>query len=226
LKLLKELDKSETNADKILNYGLLLLKNAIEADSTTFVFDGYLRIGDAYRLKSELTKALESYLDAAKVASDNNLKSKKASINIAIADVYSIMGDGTTAVKYYRDALALINSETDAIVLASAQLNLGDEYYNQNELDSALYYFDQSGKIFKKENYELGVAYNLGNIGLVYAEMGRNEQAEENLNGAIDVLEKLEDYYPICVYLNAMSDVYDAKGEKEKSLSYASLSLN
>lgn len=225
LELLQELAKSETNADKILTYGLMLITKAKEAGSSDNEFLGYLRQGDAYRLKSELTKALESYLVAAKVASDHNLKSRGASINIAIADVYSIMGDGPTAVKYYRDALKLINIETDPLALASAQLNLGDEYFNQSKLDSALYCFNESNKIFEKENYSIGVAYNLGNIGLVYAEMGKYIQAEEKLSGAIEVLEKLEDYYPICVYLNAMSDIYAAKDEKEKSLRYAERSL-
>jgi adenylate cyclase len=225
LKLLKELAKSETNADKILTYSLLLIAKSKGTDSTAYEFEGYLQQGNAYRLKSELTKALESYLDAAQVASNNNLKWEEASTNISIADVYSIMGDGPTAVKYYREALGLLTSEENALVLASAQLNLGDEYFNQNKLDSALYYFNESGKIFKAKNNEIGEAYNLGNIGLVYAEMGRNVAAEENLNSAIDVLTKLGDYYPICVYLNAMSDVYDAKGNKEKSLSYVSQSL-
>ena len=225
LKLLKELAKSETNADQILTYSLLLITKSKDTDSTDYEFEGYLQQGNAYRLKSELTKALESYLEAAKVASDNNLKSREASINISIADVYSIMGDGTIAVKYYKQALALLNREEDALALASAQLNLGDEYYNQNKLDSALYFFNESGKIFKAKNNKIGEAYNMGNVGLVYAEMGEHERAEENLNNAIEVLEELEDYYPICVYLNAMSDVYEAKGEKKKSLTYASQSL-
>lgn len=225
LKLLQELAESETNADKILTYALLLITKAKEAGSSDNEFLGYLRQGDAYRLKSELTKALESYLIASKVASDYNLKSRGASINIAIADVYSIMGDSPTAVKYYSDALKLINIETDPLSLASAQLNLGDEYFNQNKLDSALYYFNESIKIFEKENYPIGVAYNLGNIGLINAEMGKYIQAEEKLGSAIEVLERLEDYYPICVYLNAMSDIYAVKNEKEKSLRYAELSL-
>ena len=59
---------------------------------------------------------------------------------------------------------------------------------------------DAVAKIFKAKNNEIGEAYNLGNVGLVYAEMGDHKKAEENLNHAIDVLTKLGDYYPICVY--------------------------
>ncbi|MEN0003243.1 MAG: adenylate/guanylate cyclase domain-containing protein [Bacteroidota bacterium] len=225
LRLLRDLAQYETDADKILNYSLQLIARATAVDSVRYEFNGYLRQGDAYRLKSELTKSLESYLNAAKIATEHKLKAEEASINITIADVYSIMGNGAIAVKYYKQALALINPERDALTLASAQLNLGDEYYNQEKLDSALYYFNESGRIFRAAEYEIGVAYNLGNVGLVYAEKGEHQQAEENLNQAIAMLERLGDYYPICVYLSAMSDVYDAKGEKEKSLEYALQSL-
>lgn len=225
LKLLRSLAQYETNADKVLTYSLLLISKANEADSVAYEYEGYLRQGDAYRLKSELTKALESYLNAATIASINNLKSKEASINISIADVYSIMGDGQVAVGYYKKAIELLDPQKDAIQLASAQLNLGDEYLNQQKLDSALYYFNESGQKFKAANYEIGQAYNLGNVGLVYAEMGKHRQAEVNLDSAINMLTKLGDYYPICVYLTAMSDVYDAKNEKEKALNYALKSL-
>jgi len=225
LGLLKELARSEANADKILTYSLLLITKAKEQDSTDYEFEGYLQQGNGYRLKSELTRALESYFNAARVASEHGLRSKEASINIAIADVYSIMGDGKVAMGYYKKALALLDPQTDALTVASAQLNLGDEYLNQKQLDSALYFFRESGRTFKAENYEMGEAYNLGNVGLVYAEMGKHREAEENLNQAVDILTGLGDYYPICVYLTAMADIYDAQNQEEKSLKYALRSL-
>lgn len=225
LEILNKLAASETNADQLLTYSQELIRKAKRRDSTIFQFEGYLQQGNAYRLKSDMTKALESYFSAAKVASEHNLKSKSATIYIAIADVYSITGDNETSVGYYQRAMNLLRIEKDSIGLASAQLNLGDEYFNQNKLDSALYYFNESGKVFHDLKYELGEAYNLGNVGLVYAEKGNHTQAELNLDSAIVVLTRLGDYYPICVYLNAMADIYEAKGNKRKSLRYALQSL-
>ncbi|MBV1923254.1 MAG: tetratricopeptide repeat protein [Flavobacteriaceae bacterium] len=225
LDILKEITDTETNTEKLLTYSLQLIVAAKTVDSARYEYLGYLQKGNAYRLKSDLTKALESYFAASKVATNSNLKDKEASINISIADVYSIMGDSETSLNYYRQALQLLEKNKDSINLASAQLNLGDEFYNQKELDSALYYFSESGKIFKAKKFELGEAYNLGNVGLVYAEIGENEKAEENLNGAIETLEKLEDYYPICVYINAMSDIYQDRNNNTKALEYAERSL-
>jgi len=227
LTILKEIAEFETDPNEIIIYSKELIESAKELDSVNSIYHGYLQMGNAYRLKSDLTMALDNYFIAAKIAEDNHFLEKQATIKISIADAYSIMGDSKNAVSYYRNSISLLKKEkvVDSINLASAQLNLGDEYYNQKKLDSALYFFKESGSIFKALKYEEGEAYNLGNLGLVYAEKGENLKAEENLNEAIFVLTKLEDYYPICVYLNAMSDVYLDKNDPKKAFEYANKSL-
>lgn len=227
LEILRRIAEEDTNPDEILKYSKLLIEFAKKLDSIKYIYSGYLQTGNAYRLKSDLTKALENYFIATKIAEDNNFLNLQATIKISIADAYSVLGDSKKAVSYYRNSISLLKKEKEIhyINLASAQLNLGDEYYNQKKLDSALYFFKESGKIFKAQKYELGEAYNLGNIGLVYAEKNENIKAEENLNHAISVLTELEDYYPICVYLNAMSDVYLDKKETKKAFEYANKSL-
>lgn len=240
LKILSEIAENETNTDEIIIYSKELIESAKEMDSLQYMYAGYLQMGNAYRLKSDLTTALDNYFIASKIAIDQNLIEEQGSIKIAIADVYSIMGDSKNAVSFYRKSIAMLGKlvkiheeskdsvalESVSLGLASAELNLGDEYFNQKKLDSALHYFNESGKVFKALKYEVGEAYNLGNVGLVYAEKGENEKAEENLNEAIRVLTKLEDFYPICVYLNAMSDVYSDKKLHKKALAYATRSLN
>lgn len=233
LQILEDIANAETDTDEILIYSKELIESAKEMDSVVYIFSGYLQQGNAYRLKSDLSHALNSYFEAAEIALENNLNYQQAIIKISIADVYSIMGDGNTAVSYYRNSIDLLksesisaSSESVSMNLASAQLNLGDEYLNHKKLDSALYYFSESGKVFEALNFRIGQAYNLGNVGLVYAEKNENEKAEQNLNNAIEVLDELGDYYPICVYLNSMSDIYESKGDDEKALNYVNRSLD
>lgn len=227
LKILKNIAFEETDAEEIIRYSIRLINYAKEIDSIDFVYAGHLQLGNAYRLKSDLKKALENYFIALKITVNIKSKPKQAKVKIAIADAYSIMGDSKNAVSYYRNSINILKKEKeiDLIDLASAQLNLGDEYYNQRKLDSALYYFSESGKLFKAANYEIGEAYNLGNVGLVYAEKGQNKNAEINLNKAIKVLVANEDYYPICVYLNAIADIYFEKNQTQKALQYANSSI-
>jgi adenylate cyclase len=226
LKILKALAESETDIEAKLKYSSELIDFAQKLDSFNYVFSGFLQKGNAFRLKSDLTKAIESYFEAAKIADKNKLKAKQGSINIAIADVYSIMDNHINAVLYYKKALLILDKKKDAFSLAAAQLNLGDEYFKQNKLDSSLYYYNKSGKIFQTLKSDIGRAYNLGNVGLVYAKKGENKKAEKNLNTAINMLTEIGDYSPICEYLVSMSDIYAAKGFSNKAITYALRSLN
>ena len=105
-------------------------------------------------------------------------------------------------------------------------LNLGDEYFNIGSLDSALVLFHKSQIIFNKLDSKVGKGYCLGNLGLVYASQDKNELAEQHLQQAIDILSKLQDFYPIAVYLTYMADIYSEKGDQERALEYAHKSLS
>ena len=230
LELLRLISSEETDYDKQLTYSLQLIVLAKELKDTESEFSGYLQKGNAYQAKGDLTKALESYFDASKIAKDNKYIDREADVDLAIAGTYSIMGDTDSSFQYYRESLRILDSINEPLSLASAQLNFGDELLLVKELDSALYYFNKSNKIFKglddKDTSEFGQALNLGNIGLVYAEKGDNEKAEENINRAIEVLNDFGDYPSVCVYLSAMSDVYTEKGQSRKAVDYAKQSLD
>ncbi len=91
--------------------------------------------------------------------------------------------------------------------------------------DSALLFFKESGPIFKAKDSKIGMAYNLGNMGLAYAQLGQNTIAEENIKGAITLLEEIGDYYPICVYLTYMADMYLLRDDWESAFGAAQRSL-
>lgn len=225
LKILRQLVLNHEDPQKKLTFSNELILIAQALDSINYLYDGYLQRGNALRLKSDLTQALDSYFQAAKIAIDEKLNRQLGAVNTAIADVYSIMGNHHNAINYYQGAIAILRAEHDSIGFASALSNAGDEYFNQGKLDSAMIFFKESGEIFRTLNYEMGVAYNLGNIGMVYAEQGKDALAEANMNEAIDILEKLHDYYPISVYLTYISDIYLRKDDWNTALSYAQRSL-
>ncbi len=225
LSLLKTLAEEQGDVDKKIRYAELLIRIARERDSTHYVYSGFLQKGNALRLKGDLTLALESLFDAAKIATDAKQDHELGLANVAIADVYSTMGNHERAVRYYHEAIDQLAATNDSVNLASAYLNAGDEYFNHGDLDTALIYFESSGKIFDALDYELGVAYNKGNIGLVHAQSGAHDLAEKNIAEAVDMLERLGDYYPISVYLTFMSDIYLEKNESGRALEFAEQSL-
>ncbi len=223
--LLKTLAEEQNDLDKKLQYANILIDLAISRDSMNYVTSGYIQKGNALKFKGNLSDALQSYFEAARIAVEQKNTQSQGAINVAIADVYSTMGNHERAVTYYRDGFSILQEVGDSVGLATAFLNAGDEYFNYGELDSALLYFERSGEIFSALDYEVGYAYNLGNIGLVYAQHGRHKAAEENITRAVEILERLGDYYPISVYFTYMSDIYLEKGDMDKALDFAYRSL-
>ena len=223
--LLKEISHAQTDPLMAEKYARMLIEKAEEASSKRALLSGYLQLGNALILKGDHNEALEAYFKSMSYAQDFDDVSFEGALYISIADVYSSTGSSADASLYYNKGIALLRQTSDSLSLAKALLNTGDEYLNLEKYDSALIYFRESSEIFEKKNFLLVKAYNLGNIGIAYASTGQNERAEININEAINILEDLEDYYPISVYLTYMANIYEQKDEKEQALNYAQRSL-
>ncbi len=226
LEILRTLAAGHEDPQKKLSYSLELIATAKVVDSARYLFDGYLHKGSALRLKSDLAQALESYFQATNIAIKGELDRQLGIVNIAIADVYSIMGNHKNSIEYYKQAINILRDQNDSIGVASALLNAGDEYFNQHKLDSAMNFFQESQIIFRELDFEIGVAYGQGNVGMIYAEQGKDDLAEASMNQAIQVLEEVEDYYPISVYLTYLSDISLTRGDWNTAMEQAQRSLD
>lgn len=225
LSLLNELAIHHFDTEKKLKYSTLLIQHATAQKAFAYLLQGHIEKGNAYRLKSDFSDALNQYFKAAKIANAKTLKKRLPVINIAIADVYSLLDKKSKALSYYNKSIALLRIEEDSTNLASALLNAGDLYISSNSLDSALITTNESKIIFKKLESKTGLAYSLGNLGMIYAKLKDDKKAEANINKAIKILDIQKDYYPICVYLMIMADIYIEKKEPEKALAYSLRSL-
>tara|TARA_R100000306_G_scaffold742_1_gene1930 strand:- start:32281 stop:34134 length:1854 start_codon:yes stop_codon:yes gene_type:complete len=226
LELLTELSFNEVKDNqKSLQYAEELIKLSKEQGKNFYVSQGYFQKGSAHRLMGNLEEALTAFFTSAEIAKTEGQIPLEGSAYGSIADIYAISENHTNAMLYYNKAIATLRKTTAKIALASTILNAGDALLTHKSYDSALVYFKESGEIFEQEQYPTGKAYNLGNIGMVYANTGKNELAETNINSAIRILETTEDFYPISVYLMAMSDIYLKKGEWQAAIDYSKRSL-
>ena len=227
LELLLGLAGEHPNPDKALQFGEELLRSAKSLDSTRFIIYAYLNRGNSFRLKGDLSQSLESFFEGVKIAEEEGSEIDIfGRFYVSIASTYSGMGNNQNAVKYYKNGIKIFKEIRDTLLYATTLENLGDAYnLDLAKPDSALIFFKESGAIFKAKNDKIGMAYNLGNIGLAYAQLGRNKIAEKNISGAISLLEELGDYYPICVYLTYMSDMYVARGDWTAAFEAAQRSL-
>ncbi|MEP7110452.1 MAG: adenylate/guanylate cyclase domain-containing protein [Ferruginibacter sp.] len=226
LELLRNLSFNEIkNLGLSLKYAEELISLSKLKGNNLYLYRGYLQKGNKKRLTGDLEDAIEAYFKAVEAARNARYIPGEGTAYGAIADIYSISNNHKNAMLYYNKAIATLRQQGNSVALGSAISNAGDEFLNTKDYDSALLYFRESGMIYEKANYLIGKAYTLGNIGMVYANTGQNSLAEKNINEAIPILEKSGDYYPICVYLLSMCDIYLKKGDEHTALSYAQRSL-
>ena len=221
LEILKTIANNHPNPDKKLKYSEILISKAAEDSVYKFLHSGYLQRGNALQLKGNFAPALDSYFISLNYANLMNDQKGIGAAHISIANTYSIIGNYNTSESYYERGIAILRRVNDSITLGSALLNAGDDSFSSKKYEEALEYYSESGRIFEKIDYPLGQAYNLGNVGMVYAAQGKNTLAKKNINEAIDILEDLQQYYPIAVYLSSIADIYAQQKNLPAAFDYA-----
>lgn len=225
LEILREIAFNQIEDFKLkLEYSQILIEEAEKSANSFYLYHGYLQTGNSYFLTGNLEQALSAFFTSAELGDDLGF-SKEGAAYMSIADVYSVREDFHNANIYYQKAIEALRKDKDSIVLGAVLLNAGDSSFKANEYDQALIYFEESGLIFRELDYSIGIAYNLGNKGMVYAELGKDDLAEENIEEAIAILSQIQDYYPISVFLSYMSDIYLRKDDFDQALSFAQRSL-
>ena len=226
LNILAQIAAEETNPERQLEFAELLISKASINQSHVFLHQGYLQKGNALKYIGNNVDALNAYFKSLDFANRNKDEKGIGSLMISIAGTYTAMGNSNNAQDYFNKGILVLRKVNDSIKVATALLNAGDDYINASRLDSALIYTTEAVDIFEKINYPIGQAYGMGNLGMIYAERGKDVLAERNINGAIAILEELEDYYPISVYLTYMSDIYFRKNDHDTAFGYAHRSLD
>lgn len=226
LELLAKLSFNEvSDLNLALKYSEELINLAKKRGNNLYLHKGYFRKANKKKLLGDLEQALEAYLKAADAATKAGYVAGIGNTYSAIASVYRATNNHSNTMLYYYKAIAVLKQGDNTLSLATTLLNAGEALRKHKEYDSALLYFKESATLFEKANSFTGKAYNLGNVGMVYASLGKNELAERNLNEAIQLLEGLKDYYPICSYFISMADIYLEKGDLTIALNYAGRSL-
>ncbi|WP_299116905.1 adenylate/guanylate cyclase domain-containing protein [uncultured Winogradskyella sp.] len=231
LEILLNISDNETNPNIALDFSEKLIIASRGESNTEYLHYGFLAKGNHQLNMGSNSEALSSYLESIKYAEQFDFARGIGEVTISIADVYSTMGNSITSHTYYEKGIDILRnlkkpSLADSISLGTALFNQGDEYFRTINYDRALRCFIEAKKIFKDVDYLIGSAYNIGNIGMIYAEQGKDDLALKNINQAMDILEEYEDYYAISEYLTTMSDIYVKQNDMEKALHYDKRSLD
>ncbi len=227
LKLLTDLCFNEVHDLTLsLKYANELIYLSQKEGNDLYLHKGYFQKGNKKWLLGDLYEALNAFFKSAAAAAKAKFIEGEGSAYGAIADIYGVLKNHENAMTYYKRSIAMLKYSGDSVRLASVLLNAGEEFRINKIYDSALLYFNEAKPIFDKLDYQTGKAISIGNIGMVYASMGNSNLAEKNINMALSILEKQQNYSPICEYLISISDIYFKKGNQDIALQYALRSLN
>ena len=227
LLLLKDLAFHTTDDfDESIKYAEELINEAQKDSNYLYLYRGYSQKGQTYRLAGDMPEALEAFFKCCEYAAKLDDKKFLGGGYLTIADVYSEIDNDDNAYSYYEKSIKILRKTNDSVTLGSALLNSGYDKFLNNKFNEALIDYKESSVIFQKLDYPIGSAYNIGNIGMVYAKQGKDKLAMENINSAIATLEEFEDYYAISDYLNSMSDIYVHQQRITTALDYDHKSLD
>ncbi|WP_290000014.1 adenylate/guanylate cyclase domain-containing protein [Algoriphagus sediminis] len=219
----------EEAPDSILKYSQLLLEIAAKDSLHPFLYDGYLQRGNAYYYIGDYSKALEMYLVSVKMAERMNSDMLVGNSFIAIAGNFADSKNEESAISYYKRGIEIFEnnlySRDDSTRYATGIYNLGDLYLKMGKVDSAEFLIKKAKGIFEVTGLEGYKPYWLGSFGIIEANRGNDELAEEYLDESIEIFEDYYDYSNISEILRSIVLVYLDQNELEKSLAYAKKSL-
>lgn len=226
LEILEEIAKNTTlNLDLRLLYTDKIFEIANRKKDKLWLYKAKLRFGHIYKKIGDLDEALKNYLDALTYAKELNDVRREAIIYSALGALYIVNSDHANSLKFFNKAIFLLRQVKDYKNLANSLTNSAQLYKKIGEFDSALLNFNEAGIIYDSIHFDLGKGYNLGNIGLLYAEQGKIQKARENLKMAIKILSEIGDFYPVSVYELSLADIDNEDGELASAINHAHYSL-
>ena len=225
-------NKYHINADlaKLIENGYLSIKYSKQAlalapllNQKDRIADSYIFLGTDYHRMNRFPEASEAILNAAKIYEEIRDTNGYGNAMNILGELYVKQKLYYKAIFYFNTAIKLnLRDANHPLDLASGYNNLGEAYRLQGTYDSALFFFEKAKTIYSKEKYDLGIAYSIGNIGLVLAAAGNKEEAQNRINEATAILTNRGDYYPISVFNTEMASLSLREGDAASAIQLAS----
>jgi signal transduction histidine kinase len=167
-------------SDSAMYYYNQCLQLSKEIKNIYLEASGLTNIGYIYWSQGTYDKALDYTLKGLAILDTGTNYISTANTIEHVAMIYYDLKDSKNSIRYHRDALGIYQKINDEADMANVYCNLALNYLESSN-DSVIYYLKKAEAIFRKydEHWGLGHVYN--NIGGVYMEMKKNDQALEYL---------------------------------------------
>ena len=203
-------------ADQGIELGNLYQHSIEMSGDTGLMIRFYLTMGKCYGSINEFDRAQKWFDEALRCSREHNNQDLAGILN-RIAVLYRGMKDYPAAVRTLRESLTASNA-MDAKLLMENYSELGTimkERY-QNE-DSARHYFRKGLEVSEQLGYEEGKALMNLSIGMSFYRQQNHDQALPYLERSFDQLARINRYGEMLELLEAMEQIYYARGETVKA---------
>jgi tetratricopeptide (TPR) repeat protein len=177
-----------------------------------------------YRSRSQFSEAISAAEEALSIARSLNYAQSASygTVLLNAATAYSASGANEKAKEYYECALAIYRSELNDFDPRIAGLlnNISNIYQTDGEYETASRLLLQAADILEFNGQEQELAYVKSNLAHIYIAMERQDEAIDNLNGALDIYERLgsqnDPHY--AASLSVLGGVRYRKGDYKEAL--------
>jgi len=178
-----------------------------------------------YTHTGNLTAAIETLKEAESYYINGNNSKGVLTCKVKLAEVYKKNEEYNFAEKTYLESIETSKIFKDTSLIAAIYLNLGELYRKCQLYDKALFCFFTSKSLYLSLEYDYGIAYAKGNIGLVNVAQDNLFKGSVQLKEAISILNPLSDNYSVSVYQEGLAHVYQKQGNYRAAEEMANSSL-
>jgi tetratricopeptide (TPR) repeat protein len=225
--------KDQGDYNKALEYYIKSLKVSERMGNKNGSADNLVRIGVLYSEMNDYPKSLEKYLEALKVFKELGNKERIALSFGNIGNIYYMLGDYKNAKDYYFKGLKMHQECADkegisydlgyvgALYQAEAKImKKNGRTGSDSLLARAIDYYFKALRISEELGDKRLISIWLGSIGEANIATKNYPKAEEYLNKALLLSDKMGILNEKMQFENALSELYGIKGDYKKSLQY------
>jgi two-component system, sensor histidine kinase PdtaS len=213
-------------------YGQLALEKARANHFREYEAYANLYLAACENLLGNNLKSIDLAIQSAQLFHELNKPNEESYALIRIGNIFSSEGDIINALNYFKKAIKIFEGINDRVNIGAIQTNIGEAFRKLGQPDSALYYYNLSLNNIRAEsnpgkqaNLAVNEATTLGNIGMVYLEMGEYTLARDYITKADEYFTINADPYRKSVYQSELGKLAILEGNIEQGEAMINQSL-